>query len=385
MKRLARMTLCGTIAAALGTAFALGVGGTAALAADMAIKAPPPPAPVPSNWHGFLEVGYEFGQMNEQGQAVYKNGDYNIVGGAALDLYSSKTGFINSWSVGGLGIADFAASSTLGPNDSLWANNNPTAEQSALYFILSANTSITFGQVWTLTDSYFHLVGSNTFGGVYNGLDGPGTGTCTQTHGPAGPPADLNLGCGDVPSWSWNELKLSLNDGALTKWPLSFNPYVTWYYEIFPSGNAGILTTTTSAACFSCNSEGTDFIIGMTPKINMQPYWAVPVTLTAPTWVTVGPTSFWSGNAGFGPGSGCVGPPTTNCSSGNVGTFSTGLTASWAFTSIPAQWGHWSAKAGFQYYDIVNKALIADNTVTWGSSFTKSDIVVGFLGLGVGF
>ena len=124
MKRLARTTIYGSIAAA-----ALCLASGLAIAADMTLPTkappPPPPAPPPSNWSAFIVVGYNFGQINPQGQAVYKEGDYNIVAGANLSLYKSKDGFINSWNVGGLGIVDFASGS-LGPSNSFWANNEPT-------------------------------------------------------------------------------------------------------------------------------------------------------------------------------------------------------------------------------------------------------------------
>lgn len=373
-----------------GCVLALGMGATAALAADMnlPLKAPPAPPPPPSNWIAFIEANYEFGQVNPQGQAVYREGDYNVVAGAVLSLYKNQSGFINSWTVGGLGIMDFAANSTLGPTDSFWANSNTTQGGGGLYYILSANTSVGFAQNWTLTEAFYHLSGTNASGNITN----PGNPTgavqpanCTWTHFAPG----AQFGCLDLPAWYWNELKLSFSDGPVTHWPISFNPYITMYTEIYPSGLTGELGTTTSAACFSCNSEGTDFIIGMTPTLGLQHYWGIPVTLTAPTWVTVGPSSFWSGNSGAGPNSGCVangGAAGPSCSSGSVGVFTTGLTATWALTSIPAQYGHWHVKAGFQWYDIVNKALQADNEVTYGASFgLQQNIVTGFLGLGVGF
>ena len=65
--------------------------------------------------------------------------------------------------------------------------------------------------------------------------------------------------------------------------------------------------------------------------------------------------------------------------------FSTGLTASLAMTWIPAQYGHWNIKGGFQWYDILNNALIADNQVTYGASFSDHNIISAFVGLGVGF
>ena len=383
MKRLARKTIYGAIAAStLCMALALGVGGTPALAADVALptKAPmkAPPAPPPSNWHAFLEVGYNFGQLNPQGQAVYKNGDYNFVGGAILDLYKGD-GFINSWNVGGLGIIDFA-SGTPGPADSgVYGSTNPSEGGDGLYYILSANTSVTFAQYWNLKEEFFHLSGL-----AANGLPGPagaGTQTCTAT------------GCLETPSWSWNQVTLSLADGAITKWPISFNPYVTWFYEFYPSATTGSLGGTTSSACFSCNGEHTDFILGMAPKVSLQPYLGVPVSLSAPTWFTVGPKSFWAGNAGNplfpgtpGPGSGCV----TNapvCSTSNIGVVTTGLTAAMPLTWIAPQYGHWSVKGGFQWFDLVNQALRGDAIPTYGAAFggLHQYITTGFVGLGVGF
>ena len=37
--------------------------------------------------------------------------------------------------------------------------------------------------------------------------------------------------------------------------------------------------------------------------------------------------------------------------------FTTGLTAIMPLSFMPAQYGHWYAKAGFQWYDIINTAL----------------------------
>jgi len=215
-----------------------------------------------------------------------------------------------------------------------------------------------------LGDTFYTLVGTNAPGSATNTANVP-PGNCTWTANVPG----ATFGCLDLPAWYWNELKLSLNDGAITGWPISFNPYVTWYHEFFPSGLAGTLTTGTSAACFSCNFQPDDFFIGMTPKLSLEKYWGIPLTLSVPTWVTVGQSGFWGAG-----------------SSGNVGVFTTGLTATLGLTWVPAQFGHWSAKAGFQWWDIVNAALQSDNMVTYGTSFgLQQSIITGFFGVGVGF
>jgi len=121
----------------------------------------------------------------------------------------------------------------------------------------------------------------------------------------------------------------------------------------------------------------------MTPTINLEKYWGIPVTLKAPTYVTVGPSSFWNnyGSTLFG------------ASSGSVGIFTTGLTAIMPLIFMPAQYGHWYVKGGFQWYDIINTALQNANSFSVDgnlscaavSAGTCSSILVGFGGIGVAF
>jgi len=354
----------------------------------MPVKAPPPPPPPPSWWSGFFEVVYNAGQVNPQGQAVYSAGDIQLIAGLNLSLYKDKAGFINNVSVGGVAIWDFATNLGSAPSGSLWSNLDGGGTQGAggLYYILAADASVSFAQYWTLTDTFFFFSGDNAAGNQTNAANlhpgpvfssaAPGVANCTW--GANSPIPGANLGCLDLPAWYWNELKLSLNDGAITNWPISFNPYVIVYTELYPSGNSGWLGTTGSAACFSCNLQSTDFIIGMVPKLGLQPYIGLPITLSAPTWFTVGPQSFWNYN-------GLTNTTNAGTSSGNIGVFTTGLTASLAMTWIPAQYGHWNLKGGFQWYDIVNTALQGDNGVTYGSANPGQYIWTGFVGLGVGF
>ena len=180
----------------------------------------------------------------------------------------------------------------------------------------------------------------------------------------------------------WDEVKLSLND-SFTGWPITFNPYVTFYYELQSIGTPGAGGPgSVSAACFPCETNNYDFFIGMTPTINLEKYWGIPITLKAPTYVTVGPSSFWNGAPGvFG------------ASSGSVGVFTTGLTAIMPLKFMPAQYGNWYVKAGFQWYDVINTALQNANAFSVDlntscaavSSGDCSSILVGFGGIGVAF
>ena len=164
-------------------------------------------------------------------------------------------------------------------------------------------------------------------------------------------------------------MKIALND-SFTGWPITFNPYVTWYYE-FKGNNVNQMP-----ACFSCANDNGDFTIGMTPTVSGK-LWGMPwLTVKAPTYVTVGPSSFWTNPT-------CCGV----ASSGGVGVFTTGLTFVAGLTWIPSNLGSWYAKAGFQYYDVINNALVASNVVSIGTTanWATKDIIVGFAGIGVGF
>jgi hypothetical protein len=81
------------------------------------------------------------------------------------------------------------------------------------------------------------------------------------------------------------------------------------------------------------------------PTVDLKKYTGVPITLTAPTWVTVGPTDFWNRNDG-----------TTNlcgllsnqpCALSNAGVFATGLTGKTSLDFwIPKRLGNWYVSCG---------------------------------------
>jgi hypothetical protein len=102
--------------------------------------------------------------------------------------------------------------------------------------------------------------------------------------------------------------------------------------------------------------------------------------VSAPTWVTVGPADYWNAGANF-----C---DVKFCSHDNAGVFSTGLTGKLALNWIPPRFGNWYAKAGFQYYHIINDNLLLaqENVGTAGSVATAhKDVTVGFAGVGFSF
>ena len=122
-------------------------------------------------------------------------------------------------------------------------------------------------------------------------------------------------------------------------------------------------------------------------RSNWQKYIGIPLTVSAPTWITVGDTNFW--NRQDGTTNLCGSTSTSPCATNSVGYYSTGLQAklSIADTIIPKRLGSWYLKAGVQYYHLQNDALLAAQATTVGLTFpnAKRDIVVGSGGLGFSF
>ncbi len=319
---------------------------------SLPVKAPPPPpAPPPSWWSGFVEFDYESFLINPQGQALIPHSSETALAGVDLALYKDKSGFINSVTAGALVATDWSGSFS-----GYWAGlPTPGPSDDGVLFdtVFLLTQSVTFGQYWTL---------GNTFANVYS-----------NDVVAAAPGATYFHGFGFL---QFDEIKLSLND-SFTGWPITFNPYVSFYYE-WPGGSGQ------EPACFTCQNNAGDWFVGMTPTVNLEKYWGIPVTLKAPTYVTLGSTSFWG--TGLAPGSGA--------SNGSVGLFTSGLTAVIPLKFMPATYGHWFLKGGFQWYDVVNNALQGDNafsvcgagvTVAACGASKDSSIIVGFVGVTAAF
>ena len=91
-----------------------------------------------------------------------------------------------------------------------------------------------------------------------------------------------------------------------------------------------------------------DVELGAIPSYDLKPR-GLPIVLTLPTWVTVGPSRFWGG-------------------AGNFGVYSTGLVATMPLPNLPttlsAAWTPYlSIHAGVQYYRILNDRLLLAQTL----------------------
>src|SRR5260370_744212 len=137
---------------------------------------------------------------------------------------------------------------------------------------------------------------------------------------------------------------IRFDDGALTGWAFTINPYVKLFYAI--AGDSTVVVGN--------QGDTYDVEIGIVPTLDLKKITGVPLTIAAPTWVTVGPSSYW--NRGV---TGCGLATTTPCSLSNAGVFTTGLalkeTLDWL---VPTRWGPRYAKGCVPDYHIINRGVV---------------------------
>ena len=305
---------------------AVGRGGLAS-AADLPVSAPPvaPAPPALLDIHGLFDVLFKPDYISPRGLLITDTGlTTQITTGLSLDLYKNPRGFINDVAL------------NLGVWNDLWSDQNSPTVGSWNEFDWWAGGTIALAHDWNFGLTYLEFISPR---GAFSTI--------------------RNV-----------EFSLRYSD-AWTGRALTFNPYVKPFYSA-----SGPSTTAVG------RKGGTyDIELGFVPTINLKSYAGLPITLTAPTWVTVGPADFW--NRGV---TGCGPSVLTSCAKSNGGVFSTGLTARLPIDFlIPLRLGNWYVDVGFQYYHLINDSLLLAQTATGAaSSFAaaKRDIAVGFVGLG---
>jgi hypothetical protein len=287
--------------ACIGAALGVAACGSAASAADLSVyKAPPPPPPAGSDIHGFFDVTFSNVYITPRGLLVTNTGlTTQILSGMAFDLYKDKNGWINS-------VTAYA-----GFWNDLWSQQDHPLVGSWNEFDWFAGVKIGFAKYFKAGIEYVVF------------LSPPGNFR-----------QERNL-----------ELSLAFDDGSLTGWPISINPYVKLFYAI--SGDSTVVV--------GKQGDTYDVEIGIAPTLALKKYTGIPLLIAAPTWITVGPTTYW--NAG---GNICGG---VLCATNNAGVFSTGLTGKLSLDAIPSRLGNWYVKAGVQYYNILNDSLLLAQTV----------------------
>jgi hypothetical protein len=314
------------LASAAGMSMVMSLGVTTSFAADMPVKAPSPVLE-PLDMHAFFDVSFKNAYITPRGLLVTNTGlTTQILGGIAADVYKDKSGFINLVSVYGYVWND------------LWSEQKHPKVGSWNEFDWAVGMTVKFAQNWKFGVEYVEF------------LSPPGNFSVERN-------IEFTLAYDDSGWWG----------GA----PFALNPYVKLFYAV-SSGSSTVVVG---------KAGGTyDVEIGVVPTLDMKRYLGIPLTLSAPTWITVGPSDYW--NVG---GNVCG---AVLCSTDNVGVFSTGLTAKLALDWVPARYGKWYAKAGFQYYNFLNDNLrLAQQTTLGISSFaaTHEDYFVGFGGVGFSF
>ena len=157
--------------------------------------------------------------------------------------------------------------------------------------------------------------------------------------------------------------------------PITFNPYISLFY------NYGGLSAMPMG-----RTESYRIDIGMTPTYSFKASTGVPLTLSAPTWIALAPEKFTYVNV---PANRVCGPLSNQvCSTSTASLISTGLQARYSFDQfIPKKFGSWYAKAGVQYYHLMNDAVVGTQVGRTYATFpaAKRDVAVVSAGFGVGF
>lgn len=302
---------------------------SATSAADLPVKAVPVVGPsVPLDVHGYADLTIASNRVTGGGLLLYPARGVleQINTGLSLDIYKDPAGFINMISLYG------------GVWNEFWTDPPPGARvwQEMDIWI---GTSVTFAQYWKFSAEHLQFHFPNAIPTAYNYV-----------------------------------FTLSYSD-AHWGWVIPLNPYISLFYNA--AGGSTVV--------FGKTDGSYRITVGIAPSVS--PFKGVPLTLTAPTSFVFGPSEFW--NRADGTTSVCGPLGTAPCALSNAGFFSTGLTARYGLDSvIPKRLGNWYVKAGFQYYHIINDALLAAQVVTGAApSFAGAhrDIVVGFGGVGFSF
>lgn len=141
----------------------------------------------------------------------------------------------------------------------------------------------------------------------------------------------------------------------------SFQPYAKLFWAV--DGDSTVV--------LGKRGKTFDVELGLVPTLALG-----QLTLTAPTWVTVGPKEYWSGGTSdaFFPTDGS-----------NFGVLSTGLSLKTPLAFVPARFGGWYAYGGLQYYHLINDSLVDANSLTTGDAGGHRNVWNVNGGFGFGF
>jgi hypothetical protein len=148
------------------------------------------------------------------------------------------------------------------------------------------------------------------------------------------------------------ELKVGYKDAGAGGW--TFNPYGKFFYSA--GGDSTVV--------LGKGGDTFDVELGLIPTYVWKATETLPVTLTFPTFFTVGPSEFWGGE-------------------NNFGVFSTAVSAQIPLNFIPHRYGFWHANASLTYLYLLNGQL-ADAAALLGGGDERNRFV-GSVGIGFNF
>lgn len=147
--------------------------------------------------------------------------------------------------------------------------------------------------------------------------------------------------------------------------PIVLYPYIKWFWTV--SGDSTVVT--------GRRGHTYDIEIGMVPTIDFAKYSKLPILISFPTWITVGPPSFWNGSE--------LG---LKHEKKNFGVFTVGVRGDLLLKCIPDSYGKWYAYVGYQYYYLINKNLLEAQVFTLSlSSIHEAHRRIGVGSFGIGF
>jgi hypothetical protein len=339
--------LANRLRVALGAGALLGLTAFSSIAsaADLPIKSPPPPPALLDQLdvHGFADVTFLNDYITPRGLLVTNTGlTTQILNGLGFDLYKDKNGWLNNVTISG------------GVWNDLWSEQHDVAVGPWNEFDWFVGMNFTIAHNWNFGVQYQDFV----------------------------PPAhDLIT---SFPSTEHNiEFSLLYDDSSW--WgggPFSLQPYAKLFYAI--SGPSTVVLGNRGSTY--------DVELGVVPTFDTSKMTGLPLVFSAPTWITVGPKSYWNRNDGTT--NVCGSLSTSPCSMSNAGVVTTGLQAKLGLDAIvPKRFGKWYWKTGARYYHIINDALVAAQEFTGAAggasnvlgTFASAHRDVGVIYTGIGF
>ncbi len=250
----------------------------------------------PSDIHGLVDLTFKNDYMTPRGLLVSNSGlTTQVLAILILDIYKNPCGPINGFSA------------TAGVWNDLWSEQHDPNVGSWNELDWFIGFIVSFANDWKFTANYIEFLS-------------PPHHFSTERN------AEFTLYYNDA---SWNL-------------PITFNPYARLWWAI--SGDSTIVVGKHGKTCY--------VELGLLPSYIFDAF-CIPVTLTMPSWISMGPADFWNGS-----------PEALPNVKGNFGIVSTGLYAKIPLLFVPKRLGDWYISSGVQYYYLINRNLLQAQTYT---------------------